>query len=58
MTTGELARLKPGDLLLLDERCSSEVHVRLASLTNFTGRPGTQTQRWAVQLASVLPSPN
>lgn len=58
MTTGELARLKPGDLLLFDANCSGEVHVRLASLTKFTGRPGTQSNHWAVQLTSIVQSPN
>lgn len=56
LTAGALARLKPGDVVMMEARHNTEVHVRLASLAKFTGKPGTRGGNWAVQLSGVLPA--
>ncbi|HVY72324.1 MAG TPA: FliM/FliN family flagellar motor switch protein [Verrucomicrobiae bacterium] len=54
MTAGQLSRLKPGDVVLLDPRAGNEVQVKLAGVPKFAGRPGTRNQAWAVQLLHRL----
>lgn len=56
MTAAQLARLKPGDMVMLDPKHASEVVVRLASLPKFVGKPGTIHNQWAVQLSKVTPT--
>jgi len=52
LSAGEITRLKPGDVLLLDAACAAQVELRLSHLTKFVGRPGTRAGRWAVQLTA------
>ncbi|HTJ00960.1 MAG TPA: FliM/FliN family flagellar motor switch protein [Dongiaceae bacterium] len=54
LSAGELARLKTGDVLMLDPQCAAEVRLRLSQVPKFTGRPGTRGGKWAVQLTSPI----
>lgn len=52
LSAGEITRLKPGDVLLLDGDCAAQVQLRLSHLTKFLGQPGTRAGKWAVQLTA------
>ena len=54
MSARRLAELRVGDLLELDEDLPSRVRLRLASLPKFTGRLGTRSGKWAVEISNVL----
>jgi len=54
LSAGEVARLKAGDVLLLDARSASQVHLRLNEVSKFLGRPGTRAGKWAVELSSPI----
>jgi flagellar motor switch protein FliM len=54
MSTGEISRLQPGDLLGLDPACAAQVVVRLGNVPKFFGRPGTSDAKWAVQLTAAI----
>lgn len=54
MSAGEIARLKSGDVVMLDPQCAANVHLRLSHLPKFIGRPGTCSGKWAVQLTSPI----
>jgi flagellar motor switch protein FliM len=49
-----LARLQPGDVLPLKSDLFSQVQVRLAKITKFTGRLGQCNERWAVELSAPV----
>jgi flagellar motor switch protein FliM len=54
LSAGDITRLKPGDLLMLDPACAAQVVIKLGQIPKFLGRPGTSDARWAVQLTSPL----
>jgi flagellar motor switch protein FliM len=54
MSAGEIARLKSGDVVMLDPQCAAQVHLRFSHLPKFIGRPGTRSGKWAVQLTSPI----
>ncbi len=56
ITAGQLARLRPGDVLDLDPLMTHSVNIRLGALPKFNARLGTQGPKWAVQLTDVLRS--
>ena len=49
-----IAELKTGDVLTLDPQGASHITIRLAGRPKFTGRLGTQADKWAVQLTTQL----
>jgi flagellar motor switch protein FliM len=51
----EIARLKPGDVLMLAPGCAGQVELRLSQTPKFLGRPGICGGKWAVQLTAALP---
>ncbi len=54
MSARRLANLQVGDVLELDEDLPSRVRLRLATLPKFTGRLGTRSGKWAVEIGQVL----
>ncbi len=58
MSAGEITRLKAGDLLALDPACAAQVQLRLNRVAKFTGRPGTSSGKWAVQLTGNITPDN
>jgi flagellar motor switch protein FliM len=56
MSAGEITRLKPGDVVSLDPACAAQVQLLLNQVPKFTGRPGTSTGKWAVQLTGQINS--
>jgi flagellar motor switch protein FliM len=56
LSAGDITRLKPGDVLMLDPACAAQVELRLSHITKFLGRPGTRSGRWAVQLTAPMPA--
>ena len=56
LSAGDITRLKPGDVLMLDPACAAQVELRLSHVTKFLGRPGTRSGRWAVQLTGFTPA--
>ncbi|HUA39692.1 MAG TPA: flagellar motor switch protein FliM [Candidatus Sulfopaludibacter sp.] len=56
MSTGEITRLKIGDVVALDPACAAQVQLSLSHVPKFTGRPGTTAGKWAVQLTATLNS--
>jgi len=54
LAAGEIARLKAGDVLLLDPRSAAQVHLRLNEIPKFFGRPGTRSGKWAVELSQPI----
>ncbi|HXT12505.1 MAG TPA: flagellar motor switch protein FliM [Candidatus Angelobacter sp.] len=54
MSTGDITRLKSGDVVMLDPQCAAQVHLRFSHLPKFIGRPGTSSGKWAVQLTSPI----
>lgn len=54
MSTGQITRLKVGDVITLDPACAAQVQLRLSHIAKFTGRPGTCGGKWAVQLTSAI----
>ncbi len=56
LSAGDITRLKPGDVLMLDPTCAAQVELRLSHVTKFLGRPGTRSGRWAVQLTGSTPA--
>ncbi|HWQ92209.1 MAG TPA: FliM/FliN family flagellar motor C-terminal domain-containing protein, partial [Clostridia bacterium] len=55
ISAAQIARLKPGDVLMLAPGCASQVELRLSHAPKFLGRPGISGNKWAVQLTSVIP---
>lgn len=53
MSAGDITRLKPGDLLMLDPACAAQVQILFNHIPKFTGRPGTTAGKWAVQLTAA-----
>jgi flagellar motor switch protein FliM len=56
ITLRDLASLKVGDVLLMDDRCSHQVNLRLARIERFAGRLGTRGKAWAVEITQALPT--
>ena len=54
MSTGQITRLKIGDVITLDPACAAQVQLRLSHIAKFAGRPGTCGGKWAVQLTSAI----
>jgi flagellar motor switch protein FliM len=54
MSGREVLALKVGDVLKLDPRNFEQVNVRLADAPKFTGRPGTVSGKWAVELTQLI----
>ncbi len=54
LSAGDITRLKPGDVVMLDPACAAQVQLRLSQVPKFSGRPGTSGGKWAVQLISAL----
>jgi flagellar motor switch protein FliM len=54
VTLRDLSRLKVGDVLVLDERATSQVYLRLARSEKFAGRLGTRGKSWAVEITRPL----
>jgi flagellar motor switch protein FliM len=50
LSAGDLARLKSGDVLLLDPKCASQVQLSLSHVPKFVGRPGMRVGKWAIEL--------
>jgi flagellar motor switch protein FliM len=55
ISAGEITRLKPGNVLMLDAACAGQVHLSFSQTPKFIGRPGVCGNKWAVQLTQVLP---
>jgi flagellar motor switch protein FliM len=55
ISTGEITRLKPGDVLMLAPGCAGQVQLRLSEAPKFLGRPGVCGAKWAIQITDVLP---
>jgi len=53
MSSGEISRLKVGDMLALDPACASQVYLRLSNVPKFIGRPGTTGGKWSLQLTTI-----
>lgn len=49
-----IAQLKTGDVLTLDPEGASHITIRLAGRPKFAGRLGTQADKWAVELTTLL----
>jgi len=54
MSAGEITRLKPGDVVMLDPTCAALVQLRFGHVPKFIGRPGTSGGKWAVQLTKAI----
>lgn len=54
LSAGDITRLKPGDVLMLDPSCAAQVQLRLSHMPKFTGRPGTRAGKWAVELTAPV----
>lgn len=54
LTARELANLKPGDVLEIPPEFAAQVRLRLANLPKFSGRIGTQDDKWAVEIQKVF----
>lgn len=54
MAAGDIARLKSGDVVMLDPKVAAQVHLRFSHVPKFIGRPGTCSGKWAVQLTSPV----
>ena len=53
MTAGDLGRLQPGSVLMLDDPAVL-VRLRLNGVPRFLGRPGLRGGRWAVELTAPV----
>jgi flagellar motor switch protein FliM len=56
LSAGEVADLKPGDILNLSPECMNEVRLRLANHPGFLGTLGSSNQRRAVKIDKCLKS--
>jgi flagellar motor switch protein FliM len=56
MSAGDVARLKSGDVLMLDPKCVGQVLLRLSRVPKFVGRAGLRGGRWAVELTGPAPT--
>jgi flagellar motor switch protein FliM len=56
LSAGDVTRLKPGDVLMLDPKCTAQVQLRLSHIPKFFGRPGTRAGKWAVELTAPVPT--
>jgi len=56
MTARDLVNLKVGDVLPLDAEVVNSVRLRLASIPKFTGRLGSQGDKWAVEITQTIKS--
>ena len=56
LTIGQLANLRPGDVVPLTPDCAERVSIRLANLRKFEGSLGTQDGNWAIQVGKVVPT--
>jgi flagellar motor switch protein FliM len=54
ISAGEVANLKPGDVLNLPPECMNEIRLRLANHPGFIGTLGTCNQRRAVKIEKCL----
>ncbi len=54
LSAGDITRLKPGDVLMLDGDCAAQVQLRLSHIPKFIGRPGTRAGKWAVELTAPV----
>jgi flagellar motor switch protein FliM len=54
LSAGDITRLKPGDVLMLDPGCAAQVQLRLSHIPKFTGRPGTRGGKWAIELTAPV----
>lgn len=54
LSAGEITRLQPGDVIMLDPTCAAQVQLRFSQVPKFIGRPGTSAGKWAVQLTQIL----
>jgi flagellar motor switch protein FliM len=54
MTAGQLATLKCGDVLLLEQGCFDHVEVQIEQQPRFTGRLGTRGNRLAVEITEPV----
>ncbi|MFO1476587.1 MAG: flagellar motor switch protein FliM [Verrucomicrobiota bacterium] len=50
LSAGDITRLKQGDVLMLDPACAAQVQLSLSHIPKFTGRPGTRSGKWAIEL--------
>jgi flagellar motor switch protein FliM len=56
LSAGDVARLKAGDVLMLDPKCAAQVQLRLSRVPKFVGRAGLRAGRWAVELTGPAPT--
>jgi flagellar motor switch protein FliM len=54
MTAGDILALKIGDVLPITAEVAQQVTVRIESIPQFHGRPGTIANKWAVELTEVI----
>jgi flagellar motor switch protein FliM len=54
LSARDLARMKTGDVLLLDPTAASQVQLCVNQTPRFVGRPGTCAGRWAVELSGPV----
>ncbi len=54
LTANDIARLKEGNVLMLDPRCAAQVQLRFNQVPKFFGRPGTRAGHWAVELTNPV----
>lgn len=55
LTAGELANLKPGNVLMLTQGTISQARIYLAKKPKFLATVGTQNGRWAAKIVEPLP---
>jgi flagellar motor switch protein FliM len=56
LSTGDIAHLKEGNVLMLDAQCAGQVQIRFNKVPKFIGRPGTRSGNWAVELTNSVPA--
>jgi flagellar motor switch protein FliM len=54
LSAGDIAHLKPGNVLMLDAQCAAQVQLNLNQVPKFVGRPGTRAGNWAVELTNFM----
>ena len=54
LSTGDIAHLKEGNVLMLDAQCAGQVQIRFNQIPKFIGRPGTRSGNWAVELTNSV----
>jgi flagellar motor switch protein FliM len=53
LTTRELLKLKPGEILPLNLNAAERIDLLVGKLAKFRGRLGTRDQKWAVQITEI-----